>query len=403
MAIDYLSYQQSVQSPLERALAGFQSGLAIRQNREQMSALEAKQAQARAMQDDLAAFSQLENPSAQDYASIMTRYPDLADHFKKSFDVLESGRQQTAQKQALDLFSALDSGQTDIALASLEDQKLAAEKEGDPNKIRAADAMIQLVKTNPAAAKSSAGLMLSASMGPERFGDVFTKLQDERRKQQMAPLEINKARADLGLTNAQTKQALAGVEKTNVETQKAILELEAAKQGKSVFDPEKQFKAERELRAEYATQTKNFTDVQEAFRRINAAEDTAAGDLSLIFSYMKMLDPGSVVREGEFATAQNAAGVPERVLNIYNNLLSGERLNPGQRKSFKSQANGLYDASRKREQEVRKGLERVVKDYGLNQDNVFLTEPPSDSTKETTQEELRGNDLLSAADKILGM
>jgi len=39
-----------------------------------------------------------------------------------------------------------------------------------------------------------------------------------------------------------------------------------------------------------------------------------------------MLDPGSVVRESEFATAQNAAGVPDQVRNMYNKVLSGTRL-----------------------------------------------------------------------------
>jgi len=33
---------------------------------------------------------------------------------------------------------------------------------------------------------------------------------------------------------------------------------------------------------------------------------------------MKILDPGSVVREGEFATAQNSAGIPERIRAKYN-------------------------------------------------------------------------------------
>ena len=88
---------------------------------------------------------------------------------------------------------------------------------------------------------------------------------------------------------------------------------------------------------------------------------------------MKMLDPGSVVREGEFATAQNAAGVPERIMNIYNKLITGERLNVSQRNSFKGQAKNLYSSALESEKTVRTGLERIATGYGLNTNNIFYT------------------------------
>ena len=36
------------------------------------------------------------------------------------------------------------------------------------------------------------------------------------------------------------------------------------------------------------------------------------------------------MREGEFATAQNAAGVPDRLRAMYNNVASGQRMTPEQ-------------------------------------------------------------------------
>ena len=90
-----------------------------------------------------------------------------------------------------------------------------------------------------------------------------------------------------------------------------------------------------------------FTDTFTAFNRIAASNDgTPAGDLALIFNYMKMLDPGSTVREGEFATAQNAAGVPDRVRNAVNQLISGERLSDAQRKNFTEQAKLIFDKAK---------------------------------------------------------
>ena len=76
-----------------------------------------------------------------------------------------------------------------------------------------------------------------------------------------------------------------------------------------------------------------------------AKDPSAAGDLALIFSYMKMLDPGSVVREGEFANAQNAAGIPERIRAAYNNAMDGQRLTETTRTDFLSRADKLYAAA----------------------------------------------------------
>jgi hypothetical protein len=130
---------------------------------------------------------------------------------------------------------------------------------------------------------------------------------------------------------------------------------------------------ETKFRKEYNDQTKPYQEVKSAYGRVLSSEDTAVGDLSLIFGYMKMLDPGSVVREGEFATAQNAAGVPERIMNIYNKVATGQRLSPSQRDSFKGQAKGLYNSALEGEKTVRTGLERISKGYGLNTENIFYS------------------------------
>lgn len=114
--------------------------------------------------------------------------------------------------------------------------------------------------------------------------------------------------------------------------------------------PADQAKDERQMRQELTAVTKEDQGVVNAYQRVEAAarQPSAAGDLSLIFGYMKMLDPGSVVREGEFANAQNAAGVPERIANLYNNAMKGERLNPAQREQFVNEAKKLHDLARAR-------------------------------------------------------
>lgn len=103
-----------------------------------------------------------------------------------------------------------------------------------------------------------------------------------------------------------------------------------------------------DLRKEFQglPQTKEYQVANTAYRRVeeSARQDTPAGDLALIYSYMKILDPGSVVREGEFATAQNAASVPDRIRNAYNKALRGTRLTAEQRADYLSQARSQFRA-----------------------------------------------------------
>jgi hypothetical protein len=106
--------------------------------------------------------------------------------------------------------------------------------------------------------------------------------------------------------------------------------------------------AASELRKEYLglPTTKQTQDVVAAFERVKSAagNPSPASDISLIFNYMKMLDPGSTVREGEFATAQQAASFPTQVVNAYHRAIQGTRLSPEQRQDFLASAGHSYDA-----------------------------------------------------------
>jgi hypothetical protein len=83
---------------------------------------------------------------------------------------------------------------------------------------------------------------------------------------------------------------------------------------------------------------KNTAQVAEAYRKTQNTSETGAGDMSLIFGYMKLLDPNSTVREGEYATAANAGSVGDKLVSLYNRALSGEKLSPDVRLQFKTEA-----------------------------------------------------------------
>lgn len=130
------------------------------------------------------------------------------------------------------------------------------------------------------------------------------------------------------------------------------------------------------LRADYRMQpaVKNYRTIQTAYERIQNTQDTAVGDLSLIFAYMKMLDPESVVRETEFANAQNAAGVPDQVRNLWNRALNGERLNPNQRAQFRQQAQQLAIGARAGMMRTNEEFKLLAKEFGIDPALIFTEE-----------------------------
>jgi len=99
-------------------------------------------------------------------------------------------------------------------------------------------------------------------------------------------------------------------------------------EGDDPFTTQQKFQNTFSFRKEVVDNSGDFIKIRDSFARIQASieKPSAAGDLALIFNYMKILDPGSVVRESEFATAANAAGVPTRARNLWNKFLYGTRL-----------------------------------------------------------------------------
>lgn len=136
----------------------------------------------------------------------------------------------------------------------------------------------------------------------------------------------------------------------------------------------KGFSNAKDLRDEFTKQSKEFTAIRDAYGRVieGAKNPSAAGDLSLIFSYMKILDPTSVVRESEQASAANAAGVPDQIRNMYNRVLSGERLNPVQRADFLSRAQMLYQRGMENQASLENQYSSLAQRYGISPQDVIV-------------------------------
>jgi hypothetical protein len=153
-----------------------------------------------------------------------------------------------------------------------------------------------------------------------------------------------------------------------------------------------QQKAAEKLRSEYNAQSKDLgtTEIIGQYKQIQqfAKEPSAAGDIGLVFSYMKVLDPRSVVREGEFATAQNAGGISDKIRAQYNKALNGKRLSENQRQDFAKQAEKIVTSKLKTQRLINKRYSNLSQQYGVPSSLVIEKINMSDIAELSEREKL---------------
>ena len=377
MAIDIARIQAAVPSPLARTMGGFERGRA-----EAEAALAQQAAQERQLAAQAGIRSIMDNPNAgsRDYANLMLQFPEIQQQLEAPLKLLNEDQRATERQEALDLFATLETGSPDIAKSLLERRIEASRNSGDEEEALAAEAMLAQIDENPQGAKAMAGLYLANAMGEDKFESVLGRLRERGQDAALQDIRRRQAIADANLTQAQADKVLADTENLGLDVQLKALELESLRQGGGAIPDKELFDMEDKIRDEFNKRTAESLKVQESFRRVKSSQPTAAGDLALIFNFMKMLDPGSVVREGEFANAQNAAGVDDRVRNWYNRLVRGERLNPDQRASFMAQAESTFNASRQLIEDVQNDLGPTIRDFGLSEERIFGPEEVIEET-----------------------
>ena len=423
-----INYAVDVQSPFEAVLSGFKIGQAGAEAQAKSLALE----QAKTAQTELATLFANPKATATDFARVSAMLPkDQAENVRKSFELMSSSQQQNRLQQSGQVYAALKSGQPDIAKNLLKEQADAFRNSGREQEAKATETYLQLIDMNPTGSQATIGLMMATLPGGKELLENVDKTLSTGREEAKAPAALLEARAkaekavadattaqatatnapakaaadaalataqaqkaqvdakfaeqitladlkkkaaDLGLTNAQTGSALAQTKKLGLESQKAALELEALK-STGGLDPTKTFEQEEKLRKEFQGRTKVYGELGTTFNNIKSSAEAknGPGDIALITGFMKMLDPGSVVRETEFATARDTAGLYERLLNTSQKLQSGQlfALDSKQRQEYVNLAKQYLDSAQKKAGEDKTALGVVVKNYRLNPENVF--------------------------------
>lgn len=138
-------------------------------------------------------------------------------------------------------------------------------------------------------------------------------------------------------------------------------------------DPRANLDYEIKLGNNYQRESESFKTVRQAKDNVDSAlaQNSAAGDLAAATSIMKLLDPGSVVRESELGMAMNATGLFGRIGNYAEMIQSGQRLNPEQRKEMLALASQLFDTADKYQGQTKKRYVDMANQYQLNPRNIL--------------------------------
>jgi len=145
--------------------------------------------------------------------------------------------------------------------------------------------------------------------------------------------------------------------------------------GGPAFDAEKVESARKEFSG--LPPVKAFAEQTAAYGRIISSIErepgqvSPAGDLALIFNYMKVLDPGSTVREGEFAAAAKAGSFGTQIAALVSQIETGELLTESQRADFADRATRLYSGAEQQYQSIADQYRSFAQAAGLPADQVI--------------------------------
>jgi len=163
--------------------------------------------------------------------------------------------------------------------------------------------------------------------------------------------------------------AMETIDKINADKLALAVNTEKAKSDFTVGSKEYQLKTAEALRKEYNGQLKDagYTELEQNYEKIKRAIDsgTPIGDVASATSIMKLLDPGSVVRESELEMAMKTTGLWDRMTSFSTRTLKGTKLTEPQRQEFEQLAKEFYEVAKDTKVKIDRRYADIANQYGI--------------------------------------
>lgn len=294
-------YSINVKDAFNSTMSGFQGGLnlaAYRQKQQDEQLARQRQQEAHDAFDGV-----YKDPSPENIIRFKSQYPEAVEQYKPALDAMDSQRKQSFVDQSLPIYTAMQSGKTDVAKYLLDTQIDARRNSGMEEEAKHLEMIRGMVDQNPQAAMWMTGSALESAMGSEDFG----KHGEEMRKQGLA-------------ASAQTKaSAEARVAEGTVTAQIAKARAEAKKAGNADF---KTIDAGGEIITGYSDAGGNFVETGRIKKTMTPQSQAIYGDSSGGLpdgqsddDMVKAIGTGQIAPPGSFALRS------PRVLRIMNRVV----------------------------------------------------------------------------------
>lgn len=237
------NYMLNIPDPTQSVMQGVQSGFnlvnTIQQQKANEAALAMKQAEQvriKQMNQDIGLVSS--NPTPTGIASLMTKYPQMSEQFKLTYDVLSNEQQKQHVNVSSQVYAALNANKPEIAQQVLAEKAAAYRNSGDEETAKGYDVFSQLIKESPQLATTTAGMFLANAMGVDKFGETFTKMETERRERNLDPSKMTEAEAKAAKEATAAKfaesQAALDLQKKGWDIRKIQEDISIAKQNSKI-------------------------------------------------------------------------------------------------------------------------------------------------------------------------
>ena len=300
------------------------------------------------------------SPTSEDFTKAYLANPAIREEVKFLMGNQSAEITKAQLSSAQNLYAAAAQNNLPIVERLLTEQRDAAKNGGNEQMYQLADEGLKMLQSDPEMAmkhvRTSTGLSI-LGLG----GDI---------KKVNEAIGINEQKDAVSPLGKIAQDVSSGIIPKSVLDSAIAVDKAAADGGLTL--PQK-ISEEARLRGEYSKRTEDLSAAERNFSIIetSAADNSGAGDIALVTSFMKMLDPGSVVRETEFATAANTGGLLAKLKSAVTKIEDGKFLSPEQRTDFQRLAGKYLEAANAQEQGVQSSYQAIIDNYGLNPVNVF--------------------------------
>lgn len=218
-----------------------------------------------------------------------------------------------------------------------------------------------LLQQQEQAKQSEAMSSAIAHMTGPSFGPVTPEIRMTNAIRQFGPQLSAENMSSLLNYFGASQRATTAAQQVSQARQDKIAQLRQKYQNPDLTDAQVDYAAGMQKEMAGSQAVKDHQLLRVAYEKIKGyatGEQTPAKDMGLIFNYMKMLDPGSTVREGEYATVEQARNISDNIRMLYNKALAGVKLTETQRQQYLQASSTTLKASRKTTADI------IGKSYG---------------------------------------